>query len=275
MLIAESGASKINWCLITEKELHHFETEGIRCGHSSPEKIERILKQASNYFSSHRFSKIHFYCSGCFAENRQLEMQAYLKSHFKKANHVSVFSDLHAAAKATLGNKSGLVLIIGTGSVIFNWNGNAVDEIYGGKGFPGGDAAGGADLGLRLINLLQNGAHQKLLLDFEQDYDTFEKVLALISNNHFSASIYGSFAPFVIKYKSNPILSELIDCALGDFLSDLPQNREVENISIVGSIGLCLKNEIKQKLNPLFSSKISFEKGPIEGLIQYYTSKKE
>lgn len=275
MLIAESGASKINWCLIAEKELHHFETEGIRCGHTSPEKIERILKQVSSYFSCHTFNKIHFYCSGCLAETRQLEMQAYLKSYFKKTDHVFVFSDLHAAARATLKKKPGLILIMGTGSVIFNWNGNDVVEIYGGKGFPDGDAAGGADLGLRLINLLQNNDDIKLLADFELEYDALEKVLTHISNNNFSASVYGTFAPFLINHKTNPLLSALIDCALNDFLSDLPKSIGVENIYVVGSIGTSLKNEIKQKLNPIFSSEINFVKNPIDGLIQFYNSKTE
>jgi len=273
MLIAESGASKINWCLITEKELHHFETEGIRCGHTDPTKIELILRQASTFFAKFSIDKIDFYCSGCLNYTKQVEMQAYLITHFSKSNHISVFSDLHASARATLGKNSGLVFILGTGSVIFNWNGDDVVEVYGGKGFPGGDAAGGADLGYRLINLMQITEDLNLRSAFEKEYGSYKNVLKYISQNNFSASVYGSFAPFVIKHKTNSILSEIIDCALNDFLSDLPPNDEIENIHIVGSIGFYLKDEIQQKLNHLFSSKISVEKNPINGLIKFYSAK--
>lgn len=270
MLIAESGASKIDWCLVSQDKVHHFVTEGIRCGNTSIDKINQILERTSRYFDQFSIDHLHFYCSGCLSKERQNEMLVHLQSHFAHINNIRVLSDLHAAAYSTFGNNSGLGIILGTGSVFFTWNGTDVIDVYGGKGFPDGDFAGGADLGFRLIEMMKKTDDLNLRTEFEKKFESLNK----LSPNTFSASEYAVFAPFVIKNKQHPDISELINDALNDLFFELPKSNQYKNIAVIGSIGCFLEDEAREKLKEYSAYKVHFVKSPIKGLVDFHIGKK-
>ena len=140
-LIADSGGTRTDWCFVdTNGERQHFSTESYHPVNWDNAFIQRITE----YWKSHSEmlnAELHFFGSGCFKASKADEMSALLKRvGFQK---VVVKSDLHGAALACLGNSHGWVAILGTGSVLFEWNGQDVTKIIGGKGHVLGDEGSG------------------------------------------------------------------------------------------------------------------------------------
>ena len=270
MLLAESGATKIAWCLVHHNSTIRFETSGIRAGHTSKSKIAEILREASSFFSPYPIESLHFYCSGCLSVERQSEMTEDLKPFFPNPIQINVYADLHAAAKATLGNSTGTCFILGTGSVMFEWDGQEVVELFGGKGFPEGDFAGGADLGQRLITYLSSSPDAVLVSQFENQYGKLDQLAEQISHSESIAKAFGQFAPFVIHNQTHDAISKLINEAVEEFLNDKPAKLEMKKLALVGSLAYHLKDRIIKQLHLTLPIDVIVEPQSMDGLITYH-----
>ena len=92
----------------------------------------------------------------------------YARNAFEKWQHpfhsLHVLSDLHAACVGAHNGNPGAAIIIGTGSSGTMWEGDSFQDI-GGHGFPIGDKASGAWLGLKAVQ------HTLLCLDELEEKD--------------------------------------------------------------------------------------------------------
>lgn len=272
ILIGESGATKASWAFISSSEIKRLNTSGIRCGTTSAENTEAVLNEVCEKFTlSANLQAIHFFCSGCFDQVRQQEMLKHFKQTFPNCREIRIKSDLHAAGLSALENKDGFGIILGTGSVGFTWKNNEVQKLYGGKGFPGGDFLGGADLGKRLINLFSSKQDHPLIGEFERKFGSLKTVKDVLSRE-LSPSDYGKLTPFVLAHRNNHDIAKLLEDALKDFFSDLPDLNKFENIGIVGSIGFLLKDEIQRFLRLSSHHNLSYIQHPIDQLILLFVT---
>lgn len=93
---------------------------------------------------------LYFFGSGCYRpEGRQKVEELLSAIGFQR---VRVQSDVHAAAHAALGRQAGWVAILGTGSVLIEWDGSEVRSIVGGKGHLEGDEGSGYYFGHLLVD---------------------------------------------------------------------------------------------------------------------------
>lgn len=106
---------------------------------------------------------------------------ASAKQQFEAWSHpfhsMHVISDLHAACLGAHDGKEGAAIIIGTGSTGTLWKDNAFKDV-GGHGFPIGDKASGAWLGLKAVQ------HTLLCLDDLEPMDSLAtQICAALQSN--------------------------------------------------------------------------------------------
>ena len=141
LLIADSGGTKTDWCLIINNKYYFFITESYH-----PTSLDKTSKVELLEFWKHLTQKTkiscHFFGSGCSSEENQVK----IKDHFSQKSSFQLFvvsSDLVAAGIALLGNEEGYVGILGTGSVLTYYKNKQITEIIGGFGYLLGDEGSG------------------------------------------------------------------------------------------------------------------------------------
>lgn len=264
-LIAESGATKAVWILMNNGlEIKRIQTEGIRPGITHETKIRAIINEIDLFFEKDIFSELLFFGSGCFNAQRALFVQNLLSEVFQGKCEINVKSDLEAAAIAVLKNKSGVVGILGTGSVAFFWNGNSVEQICGGKGFIDGDEGGGSDLGKRLIHKLSSKKNtlSKALEAEIGDLNKFSEK-AMTSAN--PAREFAQLTYFILKNRSDKTVQIILKEAFESFIETIePLTSKSNEIRLVGSVASLFKDEITKALEAKSWKLKCVFKNPIE-----------
>ena len=148
-LIADSGGTKTDWCLVDEfGGKKFFRTESYHPANWNESFIQRI----SSFWLEHNTAELNlvFFGAGCLnRENAQRIHDIFSKIKFQS---IKIKSDLHGAGFASLGSKNGTVAILGTGSVMFNWHNQAVCDVIGGKGHLDGDEGSGYYFGSLVLD---------------------------------------------------------------------------------------------------------------------------
>ncbi|WP_394221337.1 BadF/BadG/BcrA/BcrD ATPase family protein [Alteromonas gracilis] len=118
---------------------------------------------------------------------------ASAKQEFEAWSHpfhsMHVISDLHAACLGAHDGKEGAAIIIGTGSTGTLWKNNAFNDV-GGHGFPIGDKASGAWLGLKAVQ------HTLLCLDGLEPMDSLATQICAALQSSDTDSIVSQCATF-------------------------------------------------------------------------------
>ncbi len=257
-LLSDSGATKSKWVYHDTDEIIRFECKGIRFGSTSNFDIIQVILEVVEKLKDKTIAEIQFFGSGCHHEKARKKMTEMLQACFPKAQ-IAVAGDIDAACLATLGDKPGFCIILGSGSVGMEWDRKQVVEIYGGKGFPQGDFAGGAELGLRFYHFLQKNPDQ-----YQKFYAALEKLPKTPESKH--ANQFGALGKILIEQKQNTVLKGLITKSIERFIKDMPDLAPFKQIGIVGSVGFNLEPEIRELLNAI-RAELIFVKEPLE-LIQ-------
>jgi len=149
ILIADSGTTKTEWCLITDRgDAETVITSGINPFYQDAENISVILQK--EFAGVKKIDAIYFYGAGCINQEKQNIVRNALLNVFKVTN-IFVGSDLLAAAHSLCQEQSGVVCILGTGSNSCCYNGCEIVANVSPLGFILGDEGSGAVLGKKLI----------------------------------------------------------------------------------------------------------------------------
>lgn len=149
-LIADSGGSSTTWALVFRNNDVRFVQTGSlhpKYAFSDP----GILKELQEQFRGLN-APFYFYGAGCSSEAVQQEMKAFLKqAGFPEAK---VYPDTLAACRALYGNEAGWVGILGTGSILVQYDGSKIIQRIGGYGSLVGDEGSGFYFGKLLVRYL-------------------------------------------------------------------------------------------------------------------------
>ncbi len=117
ILIADSGSTKTDWCLISASGRKKYEsTAGMNPYFMQESDMLQLLKEQLSFSHSKTpIYEVHFYGAGLGQRPMQKKMTSVLKTSFPGAV-ISVQTDLLGAARACCGEKEGIVCILGTGS---------------------------------------------------------------------------------------------------------------------------------------------------------------
>ncbi len=140
---------------------------------------------------------------------------AAFHDHAPKLAGLAVESDAYTTLLGAHGGAHGVVVALGTGSVAAAADGDGLWRIASGFGFPSGDEASGAWLGLRaavyaqqaLDGRVPHDALAQALLERVDAQDRDSLIVWLCAANQ---TAYASLAPIVLQHRTHPFAARLL-----------------------------------------------------------------
>lgn len=274
-LIADSGSTKCEWCLLANGKKKKIITQGISPYFLTAEQIIELLqKELLKKIKDITVDEIYYYGTGLGNPANVTLIKKVLKKLFPTAK-VEANIDLLAAARAVCGNEKGVACILGTGSNSCFYNGKKIVKNSPGLGYVLGDEGSGAYLGKKVVqHFLYNTFDEDLMLRFANQFNTdaneiLEHVYKMPQPNRYLAS----FAIFLADNRGHYMIENIIEDGLNDFFfTHLYKYREswLYPISFVGSVAYGFKDVLKD-LCATYELEIGkVLKQPMDGLIEYH-----
>ena len=274
ILIADSGATKTDWCLVRDGEiLQRFSGNGISPVYQSEEEIAlEIREQVWPHLKEREIHAIHFYGSGCIPGKTVLVENALQQSF--PIEEIHVYSDLIAAAHSLCSHEAGIACILGTGSNSCQWNGSEITAQISPLGFILGDEGSGAALGRQLVgdalkNQLTPGLKEKLL---EEQQLTPSLIIDKVYRQPFPSRFLASLAPFLLNNIGDDSIRKIVNRSFTDFFERNVMQYDYmhHKVHFVGSVAWHFASIVREvaATKGIVIGKI--EQSPMPGLIDYY-----
>ncbi|MEI6088073.1 MAG: N-acetylglucosamine kinase [Bacteroidota bacterium] len=275
-LIADSGATKCEWCLIENGKKKKISTTGISPYFLNAAQIEQLLiKQLVPKLKDVIINEVHFYGTGLSNQNNVAILKTVLKKIFKKAK-ISIETDLTAAARALCGNEKGIACILGTGSNSCFFNGRKIIKNSPGIGFILGDEGSGSYLGKKVIQYyLYQTFDEELMTSFEKRFLTNPiEILENVYKKPMANRYLASFAIFLAENRGHYMIENIIEDGLNDFFfAHIYKYKEswTHPINFIGSVAYGFKDVLQELCNGYELELGKVMKAPMKGLIEYHS----
>jgi glucosamine kinase len=275
-LIADSGSTKAEWCLLDGKKKKLFLTQGLSPYFLSSEQIEYIIEhELKTKMKNAEPEEIYFYGTGCSSpENVKLVKKAIQRA-FPDAI-VAVDHDLMGAAKALCGNDKGVACILGTGSNSCYYNGKKIVKNSPGLGYVLGDEGSGAYLGKKVIQyFLYNTFDADLMDRFNAKFNTNNiEILDAVYKKPLPNRYLASYAVFLAENRGHYMIENIIEDGFNDFFfHHIYKYRESWTLPVnfVGSIAYGFKDVLKEMCSAYELQLGKVIKKPMDGLIKFHS----
>jgi glucosamine kinase len=274
-LIADSGSTKAEWCLIDGKKKKTFFTQGLSPYFLSIEQIQKILEQElKTKMKQVEPDEVFFYGTGCSNPNNVTLVKKALQKVFKKAK-ISVDHDLMGAAKALCGKEKGIACILGTGSNSCFYNGKKIIKNSPGLGYVLGDEGSGAYLGKKVIQyFLYNTFDEDLMDRFKAKFNTNNnEILEAVYKKPLPNRYLANFTIFLAENRGHYMVENIIEDGFNDFFfNHIYKYRESWTLPInfIGSVAFGFKDVLKEMCSSYELQLGTVLKKPMDGLIKYH-----
>jgi len=276
-LIADSGATKTEWCLLTGAKSKVITTQGISPYFFTEEKVIQLLE--SELYPSlsglGSTTEIHYYGTGMKSPDNMKMLKKSLKHVFPKAS-IEINDDMLAAARALNGRNKGLACNLGTGSFCCYYDGKKIARQTPGIGYILGDEGSGAYLGKKVIQYFTYKTFDEdLRYKFEEKYKIGPvEILENVYRKPLANRYLASFSFFLFENRGHYMIENIIEDGLNDFFfTHLCKYNEVWKLPVhfVGGVAFGFKDVLEQ-----LCSSYEFELGkilnkPMGGLIEYHS----
>jgi len=275
-IIADSGSTNTQWCLIDGKDSHQVRTRGLNPFFNGASLLEKeVGKQPLLRDHQHKVSRVYYYGAGCGNEKNAKAMASALKTSFPKAE-VSVETDLLGAARGLFIHDKGIACILGTGSHSGLYNGKNILRCTPSLGYLLGDEGSGSHLGKLLLKAyLSHELPQELAKKFREKYPgSFESQVYELYNHPFPNRYLAGFTSFIRENQEHPFLNQQLRKAFTTFLNLLKKHypREMlKSIRLTGSVASGFSEMVINTANELGIQVTRIEASPMEGLIHYHS----
>ncbi|WP_194852615.1 N-acetylglucosamine kinase [Nonlabens antarcticus] len=281
ILITDSGSTKCDWIALDNdgNQLFKSRTRGMNPAILSTEELLSRIKESEELVTHKSEIKIiHFYGAGCGTEKPKIVLQELLLSYFENAE-VIVKEDTAAAVYAAVGDKPGVVCILGTGSNCCFSDGQKIHQKVLSLGYTLMDEASGNWYGKELIrDYFFKNMPEDLRSQFAADYDMDSDYIKHHLYKQPNPNAYlASHAEFIFQHLEESYIKKLLRRGLRKFSRNmiLQFHEEIKQhqVHFVGSIAHFAESRIKQ-----VASEFDYEVGnivrrPIEGLVEYHRMK--
>jgi len=277
ILIADSGATKAEWCLVKGKGKKTIFTDGISPYFlDTPAIVDLLQKQFVPSMKNANVDEIYYYGTGCANPNNAKIVKKALQKVFP-GTKVNVNHDLMAAARAVCGDTKGIACILGTGSNSCYYDGKRIVKNSPGLGYILGDEGSGAYLGKRVLQYyLYNTFDEDLRARFDAAYVTNTvEILESVYKKPLANRYLAGFARFLADNRGHYMIENIIEDGLNDFFfNHLCKYRETWKlpVSFVGSIAFGFKDVLQELCNAYEFELGKVLKNPMSGLIEYHSS---
>ncbi len=273
-LIADSGATKTEWCLLTGNKKNIFITQGMSPYFISAEQMENILNEELKPQIKLSVDEIYYYGTGCSNPDNIKMVKKVFKNVFPEAA-VAVDHDLMAAAKALCGKEKGIACILGSGSNSCYYNGKKIVKNSPGLGYILGDEGSGAYLGKKIIQYyLYNTFDEDLRSRFDAKFVTNKtEILNAVYKKPLPNRYMASFAIFLAENRGHYMIENIIEDGLNDFFfNHVYKYKESWTLPVhfVGSIAYGFKDVLIELCKSYQLQLGKVLKNPMQGLIEYH-----
>jgi len=274
-LIADSGSSKTEWCLINGNKKTLIKTQGISPYFLNVEQVIQILlKELLPKMKKQVPDEIYYYGTGCSNVENVKMIKTALKKVFPSAK-CNVDHDLLGAARALCGNEKGIACILGTGSNSCFYNGKKIIKNSPGLGYVLGDEGSGTYLGKKVIQYyLYNTFDEDLMDRFNSKYNTsVTEILDAVYKQPLPNRFLAGFTGFLIENRGHFMIENIIEDGFNDFFfNHIYKYRESWTMPIhfVGSVAYGFRDVLKDLCSSYELQLGKVLKNPMEGLIKYH-----
>lgn len=275
-LIADSGATKCEWCLLEGGKKRTIHTQGISPYFLNEQQILALLEKALlPKLKGAIVTEVHFYGTGLSNPHNVTILKNVLKTYFKKAK-IKVETDLTAAARALCGKKKGIACILGTGSNSCYFDGKKMSKNSPGIGYILGDEGSGAYLGKKVIqHFLYGTFDEELQARFEKRFLTNAiEILENVYKKPLANRYLASFAIFLAENRGHYMIENIIEDGLNDFFfTHIYKYRESWTLPInfIGSVAFGFKDVLQELCNTYELEMGKVMKAPMKGLIEFHS----
>ena len=277
-LIADSGATKAEWCLLVDGKKKTIFTQGLSPYFLSQTEIENVIqKELIPKLKQAAPDQIYFYGTGCFSKDNVKLVQRALKNVFPAAQKINVDNDITGAAKGLIADEKGIVCNLGTGSFCCYYNGKKIVKNRPGTGYVLGDEGSGAYLGKKVIQyFLYETFDEELMHRFNKKYNTNrQEILDFVYRKPFPNRYLASFTLFLAENRGHYMVENIIEDSFNDFFfNHVYKFREswTTPVNFIGSVAYGFKDVLKAMCETYELELGKVMKKPMDGLSRYHAS---
>jgi N-acetylglucosamine kinase-like BadF-type ATPase len=275
-LIADSGATKAEWCLVGNGKTKTIITQGISPYFLDTKQITELLKtELVPALKKTRVDEVYYYGTGCANPRNARSVKKAIGNNFPGIS-IEVNHDLMAAARSLCGKNKGIACILGTGSNSCYYDGKKIIKNSPGLGYVLGDEGSGAYLGKKVIQYYLYGTFDDELRGrFDLTYTTTTaEILENVYKKPLPNRYLAGFARFLAENRGHYMIENIIEDGLNDFFfNHLCKYREswTQPIHFTGSVAFGFKDVLQQLCQSYEFELGTVMKAPMEGLIAYHS----
>ena len=276
MLIADSGSTKTDWCVILDNTpIKRIGTKGLNPFFQSEEEIQQELTHSLlPQLPEGTIDSVYFYGAGCTPEKAPTLRRAIADS-LPIVGNIKAYSDMLAAARGLCGREAGITCILGTGSNSCFYDGKEIVNHISPLGVILGDEGSGAVLGKLLVgDILKNQLSPAIKEAFLKQFDlTVPEIIDRVYRQPFPNRFLASLSPFIAQHLEEPGIRQLV---LGSFIAFLRRNVMQYDYTqypahFIGSVAHCYKEILQEAAQETGIRIGKILQSPMEGLIQYHS----
>ncbi len=274
-LIADSGATKCEWCCLNDDGNKTIFTTGISPYFLNSKQIVTLLQnELMPGLQNVEVQNVHFYGTGLGNSGNVKIISEALKKLFPAAE-VKADTDLLAAARALCGNEKGIACILGTGSNSCFYDGKQIMKNIPSLGYVLGDEGSGAHLGKKVLQYyLYNTFDEDLISRFDAMFVTNQmEILENLYKKPFPNRYLAGFAIFLSDNRGHYMVENILEDALNDFFfNHLYKYLESWTfpINFIGSVAFGFKDVLQELCNSYELDLGNVLKNPMEGLVKFH-----
>jgi N-acetylglucosamine kinase-like BadF-type ATPase len=280
ILIADSGATQTDWCLLnTDLSIHkQFRTSGLNANYLTDLEIVNILFRELTpillYPIAEQITNVFFYGSGCSTEDKQRKMRTQILKITPNAD-VIADHDMLGAAISLCGNDMGIACILGTGSNSCYYDGKIVKKTILSLGYLLGDEGSGTHIGKKILYAyLKNKMPKDVRHLF---YAKYKKQPEDMVTEMYAAQKIGTyfsqFSYFASENLNNTYIQNIVKQCFKEFLQEqVSQFDEAKHLPLgfVGSIATVFQQELKSAVQEFGYTLGKIIQNPIDGLVEFH-----
>lgn len=274
-LIADSGATKCEWWLISNGTSKTVYTTGISPYFLNEEQIVELLNtELLPEIDDVEVEEVNFYGTGLGNPRNVTTISQAISTVFPDAK-VHANTDLLAAARALCANERGIACILGTGSNSCYYDGKDIIKNIASLGYVLGDEGSGAQLGKKVIQYyLYNTFDEDLKSRFDAQFVTnYMEILENVYKKPFPNRYLARFTAFLSENRGHYMVENILEDGLNDFFFN-HLNKYSESwtlpIHFTGGVAFAFKDVLQDLCNSYELELGKVLKAPMEGLIKFH-----
>ena len=278
ILIADSGSTKCEWCLLRNGKKKKIFTRGISPYFLNAAQIQDLLqKELLPKLKNILVDELYFYGTGLSNQENSKLLSVALKKLFS-GTIIKVETDILGAAKGLCGHSKGIACILGTGSNSCYFNGNKIIKNSPGLGFILGDEGSGAYMGRKVVqHYLYKTFDEELHVAFDNKYKTSRaEILDAVYKGDLANRYLAAYSIFLSENRGHFMVENIIEDSINDFFyQHLCKYSEswLHPINFTGTVAYTFRDVIKDICHSYEMELGNIYKQPMDGLVKYHQTK--